>query len=326
MFVVLIAPVAVAPVAVAPAVVAPESGSLLQVLTHWDLLGLLVPALLAFAYQDSWNRAAGHGVRLHTWWHRAWMAGCLVTAIALASPVGVYADVLFSVHMVQHLLLILVAAPLFVLGAPVTVVAAGLGRHGRPARMRRFSSGPLSWFTHPVIAWPAFIAFLYASHLTGLYDAALRNGYVHAAEHQLYVLTAFLFWSPLLDGDRSRKRLPLPAKIAYVLVTMPAMAFLGLALFSSEKVLYDQYATISRTWGPSVLDDQRIGSMIMWVVPLAVMLPALLLIINGAARREERVQERLEQSESPLVADRGQQDALDPAHGSVADAERTVGT
>ena len=281
--------------------VAPASGSLLQILSHWEVPGVVVPATLAFAYQDSWNRASGHSIRLRPAWRRAWMAGCLVTTVALASPLAVYSDVLFSAHMVQHLLLMLVAAPLFVLGAPVTVVAAGLGRHGRPARLRGLTTGPLSWLTHPVVAWSAFVVFLYASHLTGLYDAALRNGYVHAFEHQLYMLTAFLFWSPLLDGDRSRKRLPLPAKIAYVLVTMPAMTFLGLALFSSRQVLYDQYATISRTWGPSVLDDQRMGSMVMWVVPLAVVWPALLLIVNSAARREERIQERLEQTETALA-------------------------
>ena len=132
--------------------------------------------------------------------------------------------------MVQHLLLTMVAAPLLLLGAPVTL-ALRRGRdaaHGGSPRLLR--SAPARVLGNPLVAWALFFVVLWGIHFTSLYEAALRNDGVHALEHIALLVTALLFWMPIVRADPVTSGLSYPARILYLFVAMPAMAFLGLTI------------------------------------------------------------------------------------------------
>jgi cytochrome c oxidase assembly factor CtaG len=226
-----------------------------------------------------------------TW---AFLAGLAVLAVALLSPLATYAEALFSVHMVQHLLLTMVAAPLLVLGTPVSLLVRAVGRSGHRAVMRVLHSWPVAVLTHPLLAWVGFAAVMWGTHFSGLYDDALQSPLVHAAEHALFLVSALLLWWPVIGLDPSRWRMPHPMRIGYLFLMGPVNTFLALALYSSGRVLYPTYAASGRTWGPTPLDDQHLGGAIMWVVGDLLFLTATGLAIAAWMRHEEVVTARVD--------------------------------
>jgi len=255
------------------------------VLGDWVLEPAALLGLLAAAggYEAAW-RVGGPG---HTSGERAaFGTGLVVLALALLSPLGTYAEDLLSVHMAQHLLITLVAAPLLLMGRPLAALArvAPGGDRGR-GRI----SGALRWLSHPVVAWTQFAAAGWAIHFSPLFDEALRHPAVHGFEHVVFLASALLFWSPVVTGaagPRARPALAHPSRLLYLAVAMPQNTFLALALFSSSTVLYGHYSRLVRTWGPSPLADQRQGSGIMWVAGDLALLVSVLLVAAAWARRE----------------------------------------
>lgn len=224
-----------------------------------------------------------------------WMAGLGVLLVATQSVIGAYDTTLFTVHMVQHLLLTMVAAPLLLLGAPVTLLlrAASPGvrqdlilpvLHSRLVRL----------VSHPIVAWTQFAVVLWASHFTGLFDAALEDPVVHVLEHVLYLGSALLFWWPVVGVDPAPRRLPHPLRVGYLLVGMPFSSFLGLAIFSATTVLYPHYASLVRDWGQSPLEDQRWAGGIMWAGGDFVFLIAVVLAVGAWLRAEEAEGRRID--------------------------------
>jgi putative copper resistance protein D len=214
------------------------------------------------------------------------LAGLAVLWVALQSPIDAYADVRLSVHMTQHLLLTMVAAPLLVLGAPVTLLL----RAATPAFRRRWllpplHSRPVRLLTAPVVCWAQFAVVLWASHFSPLYEAAVRNAGVHVLEHLLYIASAVLFWSPVVGIDPSPKRLSHPARLLYLFLAMPQASFLGLALWGTDRVLYPAYQA---ALGPAALDDQRLAGTIMGSAGMLLMVVALGLVFLDWVVREER--------------------------------------
>jgi putative copper resistance protein D len=219
--------------------------------------------------------------------------------VALQSPVEAYDTTFFSVHMVQHLLLTMVAAPLLAIGAPITLLLRVSSRRTRQrvilpvlhSRLVRAAS-------FPVVTWILFAGVMWASHFTPLYDAALENELLHIAEHALYLGTAMLFWWPVVGADPSPWRLPHAARIGYLFLGMPQSSFLGLAILSAPSPLYAHYATVERTWGPTPLADQQLAGGIMWVGGDLVFLLGVVLAVWTWMRAEEaegvRVDARLD--------------------------------
>lgn len=186
-------------------------------------------------------------------------AGLGVVALALLSPIATYAEALLAVHMVQHLLLVLVAAPLLVAAVP---------------RVPR---------VHPVLAWTAFAAAGWVVHFSPLFDLALRNPAAHAFEHLLFLGSGLLFWAPVMaPGDGG---LSYPARLLYLALAMPQNTFLALAVFSADHPLYRSYVRLGRTWGPSPLADQRLAGGIMWVAGDVTLLVAVLVVAAAWAAR-----------------------------------------
>ncbi len=217
---------------------------------------------------------------------REFLAGLAVIFVALESPIDTGSASSFWVHMVQHLLLTMVAAPLLVLGAPVTLALLTAS----PADRRRLSSvlrsGPVRALSEPVVAWVLFFGVLWGSHFSGWYEASLTSDGVHVLEHLAYLVTAVVFWMPVVGRDPSPAALSHPARILYLFFAMASMAFLGLALLSANHVLYPTYATVE---GPAkALADQRIGGTLMWVMGMFHIVPALALVMLAWMRADER--------------------------------------
>jgi putative copper resistance protein D len=194
--------------------------------------------------------------------------------------------------MVQHLLLTMVAAPLLLLGAPVTLALQAWP--GRPRRwlLATLRSAPARVLGNPLVAWALFFVVLWGIHFTSLYEAALRNDGVHALEHIALLVTALLFWMPIVRADPVTSALSYPARILYLFVAMPAMAFLGLTIVTSRHVLYPAYAQADGV--AQALADQRAAGAIMWAGTMILIVPALGLVLLDWMRAEEREAARVD--------------------------------
>ncbi|HEY7281327.1 MAG TPA: cytochrome c oxidase assembly protein [Actinomycetota bacterium] len=220
------------------------------------------------------------------------LGGLAAIAVALLSPVDAYAGWLLSVHMVQHVLLTMVAAPLIVLGAPVSLALAASPAGGRRVLHRFLHGRVLRVVGAPLVGWIAFVAAMWIWHLPSLYDTALEHEGVHAVEHLIFLVTALLFWWPLVGLDPNPHRPSHPGRLLLLFLSMPAMAILGLSISTASHVLYAPYATATAAIGVSPISDQHLGGAIMWEGSLLLMMPALVLVLLDWMQRDERAAER----------------------------------
>lgn len=238
------------------------------------------------------------------------LAGIATIELALASVIERYDDTLFSDHMVQHALLMLVAPPLIALGAPITLAL----RAASPDVRKRvvlpiLRSRVIRFLAHPIVAWLLFAAVSWGTHFSPIFDLALENDTIHNAEHLAYLSSALLFWWPVIGVDPSPWRMPFPARILYVLLMMPMMSFLSLAIYSAPDPLYPHYATIGRTWGPSPLVDQQAAGAIMWVWADMTGLVALIGVMAAWLRDEEARTSRSEARADARLAELREREA-----------------
>ena len=235
--------------------------------------------------------------------HRRWlfMGGLAAILLALVSPVDTYENVLFSVHMVQHMLLEMVAAPLIVLSAPITLMLRASGPSARRAILAVLHSQPARWLTFPLVTWFLFAGVNWGWHFSGLYNLALENDLVHYLEHASFLAAALLFWWPAIGPDPQPWRMPHAVRLMYLFLAMPQNSFLGVALLSTQRVLYLHYVTVVRAWGPTPLDDQHLGGTVMWVFGDMVFLAAMLGVVWAWMRFEDartvRLDARLDREE-----------------------------
>jgi putative membrane protein len=215
--------------------------------------------------------------------------GLIAVLLALASPIATFESSLFWVHMVQHLLLTLVAAPLLVLGAPAALALRAAMPQTRRGLRRVLHSHVARFFAHPIVAWLTFGSVMVLSHFSPLYDAALENEAVHLVEHALYLGSALLFWLPVVGLDPAPGRLSPPLRLVYLVLMLPQQAFLGLAIYSTTEVLYDHYQTVERSWGPSALADQQTAAVVMWIGGEAIVLVALAISAFAWMRHDDRM-------------------------------------
>lgn len=228
-------------------------------------------------------------VPVPVWRQMAWLAGLATVLIALVSAIDLYSGELLSVHMVQHLLLAMIAPPLLALGAPVTLLL----RVADPATRRRLilpilHSRIVRVVASPLGAWSLFTAAMFVTHFSPLYEAALENEGVHIAEHLVFLVTGTLFWWPIVAADPVPGRLRYPARVVYVVLQMPVNAAVGLAIYFAPTVLYAHYATLERTWGPSARVDQQVGGAIMWGAGDLILLLTVPILVAAWMRADAR--------------------------------------
>lgn len=193
---------------------------------------------------------------------RQWLfgGGVAVLFLALASPLHALSErYLFTAHMVQHLLLTLVAAPLLLAGTPGWLLRAILST----TRL----TGVTRFLLHPVVAFLTFNVVFLVAHLPGLYEQALALEPLHAVEHQLFLATAVVFWLPVLSPlPDALPRYPVVGQILYFFAQMFPSTLLGALLTHAERPLYPTYDLAPRIVpGLEPLADQQIGGLLMWV-------------------------------------------------------------
>jgi putative membrane protein len=221
-----------------------------------------------------------------------WRAGCYALAwvallLALVSPLDAMGGVLFSAHMVQHLLLMMVAAPLFVLGDPMTATLWALppsARRAAGAWWLRRAALRRAWrlVSAPGAAWLLHAGALWLWHVPALYDRALADERLHVVEHLSFFATALLFWWVLLK-PRGR-RLGSGAALAYLFAAGLQGTMLGAALALLRRPLYAAHFGTTRAWGLTPLEDQQLAGLLMWVPAGFVYLAALVPLVLHATR------------------------------------------
>ena len=234
------------------------------------------------------------------WRTALFLAGLAALLAALGQPIDMLATQLFSVHMVQHMLLTVAAAPLLLLGAPIRPLLRGLPRIVRTGVVRPLARARpirslLHALRHPLIAGALYVGGLYAWHLPALYDAALADDRIHVAEHAWFFVSALLFWSVVIDPAPFRGTLGYAARLPYLLVAGAAQnTVLGGLLSFSTRLLYSAYARTPDRFGLDPVTDQRIGGAVMWVTGDLVFLAAASIAFFLWLAEEEEMQRRRE--------------------------------
>ena len=269
-----------------------------EVLLAWSLdpVPWIGVALAGGAYLWAVRRLSASSTRSpHPRWRTAsFMAGLAAMLVALASPIEAYEGVLFSVHMVQHMLLELVAAPLLLLGAPVTLALRVATPRLRRRLLRVLHSRVVAVLSFPLLGWLVFAAVNWGWHFSSLYDQALENVALHYLQHATFLAASLLFWWPIVGADPARWRLPYPVRLFYLFLAMPQNSFLGVALMGASTVLYPHYLSNLRAWGPTALADQSLGGILMWVGGDIVFLTAMGAVVAAWVRHEDRKTARLD--------------------------------
>jgi putative membrane protein len=256
----------------------------------FDPVLLFAACLATFLYYRGLQRLwkpAGSKKTIPPWRADCFAAALAVTLVALVSPLDALSSALFSAHMVQHLLLITVAAPLFVLAAPAVPMVLGLPNGWRRrllSRIRTPRARYLAQFlTRASVAFIVAVSVLWIWHIPTLYELALRNQVVHALEHSLLLGTATLFWLSVLPANH-RRGLKSPTKLLVGVALLAGMAvqgtILGIAIAFSSQPWYPTYALTSSSWGLRPTVDQQIAGLIMWIPAGAIYILAALLILG----------------------------------------------
>ena len=199
------------------------------------------------------------------------LSGLAVVVIATQSGIGRYDDVLFWDHMVQHLLLLMVAPPLLVVGQPVTLLL-----HASRNPLHTWTKKVLRSRVVTAITWPPFgvalyVATIVGTHLTDFMNLVETNGAVHDGEHALYLFAGYLYFLPLIGREPIRWRVSYPSRIFLLFIAMPVDAFTGLVLGSEGRNPFPGLAEQRPGWAPAPLSDVHIGGAIMWVGGAGIM-------------------------------------------------------
>jgi PQQ-dependent catabolism-associated beta-propeller protein len=235
-------------------------------------------------------REAGSGRGIRRWEAVAFAAGWLALFIALVSPLHPLGEVLFSAHMTQHELLMLVAAPLIVLGRPVVAFlwstpvtwSRRIGQWTKARWFQRFWKS----ITMPLTAWGIHAAALWLWHVPFLFQATLRSDLVHTLQHVCFLGSALLFWWALIHGPHGA--LGYGAAALYVFTTSVHSGILGALITFAGAIIYPAYRESTASWGLTPLEDQQLGGLIMWVPAGVVYIVAGLALCAGWLRESDR--------------------------------------
>ncbi|GAA1715202.1 cytochrome c oxidase assembly protein [Fodinicola feengrottensis] len=233
-----------------------------------------------------------------------WVGGWLVVLIVTSSGLARYGYVLFSVHMVQHMSMAMLAPAMLVLGGPTTLALRAL----RPSKNKDLR-GPREWLlwatntplakllTNPLVALTIYVASFYGMYFTGLYEQMLRTHALHLLMFTHFLVAGYLFFWILIGVDPAPRPLPYPVRIPLLFVSMIFHAFFGLALMQSTSLLAaDWYQALARPWGVPALVDQQTGAGIAWAFGEVPSLVIVLALLYQWIRSDEREQRRFDRA------------------------------
>ncbi len=283
----------------------PEPLTLLGYLTRWQWDWWAGPALLLGLALYLWGvrRLAKRGDSWPVGRTIAWVAGMATLTYAMLGALGVYDTVLFSVHMIQHMLLNMVAPVFLAQGAPITLALRVLSGRARHVLLAVIHSWPVKAILFPGHTVLAMISLPFVLYPTGLYEFTLRNNLAHDLLHLWMVVIGCAFFFVLLGVDPTPWRMPYPLRILLFFLTMPFHAFVGTMIMGSKSLVAEAwYLSFDRTWGPSPLADQYVAGAILWATGDLTMVSTMSALFVGwwresqrEAKREDRRLDREEQ-------------------------------
>ena len=276
----------------------PDPLTLERVWTSWEFSPVLVTLLAVPAglYLVGVWRLRRNGVHWSRWRTASWFIGLLLILLAASSVLDVYDTTLFSVHAVQHLFLQMLAPVPLALAAPITLALRALPLTGRRRLTRLLHSSIVSFLSRPLIAYVLFVTGPFLLYYTPLFEATLRNDWIHNLSHLHFVLVGcMLFWA-IVGVDPIPHRLPPFARFALVLGMGPMHVLLGIPIMTGDSLFAaDYYNSLDRDWGLSPLEEQQRGGALLWVfgdIAVAAFLLPLLWQWYQSDQRESRRMDR----------------------------------
>jgi cytochrome c oxidase assembly factor CtaG len=230
----------------------------------------------------------------------AFVAGLICVSIAIFSFIGVYDGELFWDHMVQHLILIMVAAPLFAIGSPIDLAWRASTGQTHLVITEVLRSKVAKFLGHPMLAFITYAVMIPVTHLTVWYNYTLQHESVHNAEHLVFLGVGYLFWRQIFGSDPNQYRMHPILQFGYLFLAIPIDTFTGLSLDQATHELFPAYLAMHRTWGPGLTDDLHIGGVLMWVggdtLMLWPMIPVMLRWVKQDERKAVRVDYELDRA------------------------------
>src|SRR5215470_17493298 len=248
----------------------------------WQFAPVVTGAVVIAAGLYLWGVrrvARRHPARPWPAW-RTWMflGGLAVVVLALESGIGSYDDVLFWDHMVQHLMLIMVAPPLLIVGQPITLLLHA-SRNPLHTWVKRIARSRLaSFLTWPVLGIAAYAGVVAAAHLTGLASQVDTNPALHDAEHVAFLVVGYLFFLPILGTEPIRWRLSYPVRFVILILVMPVDTFTGLLLGFGTASTPGVVTGPRPPWAPGPVADLHAGGAVMWIAGDAIMFGLMMLV------------------------------------------------
>jgi len=251
-------------------------------LTQWQFAPIVTAVVVVLAGLYGWGVvrvAQRHPARPWPAWRTVMFGGgLLVIVLATQSGVGSYDDVLFYDHMIQHLMLLMVAPPLLIAGQPLTLLLHASRNPLHAWTKRALRSGVAAFLTWPVFGAVAYAVGVMAAHLTAIANYVERNQTAHNAEHALFLVIGYLFFLPLIGTEPIRWRLSYPVRFVVLVLLMPIDTFTGLALGYGSARSPGVPVGPRPAWAPSPVSDLHLGGAVMWIGGDAIMFGLMMLV------------------------------------------------
>jgi cytochrome c oxidase assembly factor CtaG len=252
------------------------------VVTQWQFAPVVTVLVVVFAALYGWGVvrvAQRHPARPWPAWRTVMFgAGLAVIVIATESGVGIYDDLLFWDHMVQHLLLLMVAPPLLIFGQPMTLLLHASRNPVHTWAKRVLRSPVASFLTWPVFGAVAYTAAVVVAHLTSVAETIENNETLHNGEHAVFLIIGYLFFLPLLGKEPIRWRLSYPIRFVILVLIMPVDTFTGLVLGTGAQGTPGLPTGPRPAWAPAPVADLHAGGAVMWVGGDAIMFGLMMLV------------------------------------------------
>jgi cytochrome c oxidase assembly factor CtaG len=252
------------------------------VLTQWQFAPIVSVSVLIAACLYGWGAvrvARRHPARPWPAWRAGmFLAGLAVIVLATESGIGVYDDTLFWDHMIQHLMLIMIAPPLLIAGQPITLLLHASRNPLHTWAKRLLRSRVAAFLTWPVFGALSYAVAVVAAHLTGIANLVERNQTAHNLEHAVFLIVGYLFFLPILGKEPIRWKLSYPVRFVTLVLIMPVDTFTGLVLGYGSASSPGVPTGPRPSWAPSPVQDLHLGGAVMWIGGDAIMFALMMFV------------------------------------------------